>query len=117
MGNSEEYKHIKVSSGHGDEVVIKAGVRDDDLPNTEVESVIEQRTEVVSANFELDEPDAPSESAELHKPVSSVESNKGYNPTTLEDINDAKMSKVQIVVIVLAVLAVVAFVVWYIAFK
>lgn len=110
MHDSDTYKHIKVSTGRNDEVVIKAGRRDDGADASSKEG----------AGKCAQHPSADPDSSQEEKPATAnaaTSSSSEYVPTTLEDLKTSKMSKVQIAVIALAVIAIAAFVVWYVAFS
>lgn len=131
MADTTGFTHITVSTDD-DDVVIQAGIADapeasgvpaepdEDLTaageETVEEEVVDDPGEPVAPAAVADDGSAEAEgSAEADGSPAAVAArpDDGYHETTLQDLQDAKMSSTQKVVIVVALLGIIAFVAWY----
>ena len=131
-GDAQKFSHISVASDDEDDVVIEAGA-----PRSrsygEGESVSQSaRDEATSAANKTAAADggegssespsrasapAPERAAKADKPAkASAPARKGYEETTLEDLESTKMSGMQKGIIAVALIGIVAFIVYYVAF-
>ena len=133
-GDAQKFSHISVASDDEDDVVIEAGA-----PRSrsygEGESVSQPARDEAPARAAATEATAagggegPSESpsrtsapaperaAKADKPAkASAPARKGYEETTLEDLEGTKMSGMQKGIIAVALIGIAAFIVYYVAF-
>ena len=139
-GDAQKFSHISVASDDEDDVVIEAGA-----PRSrsygEGESVSQPaRDEATSAanktaaagggegladrassgvaSAERASAPAPERAVKADKPArkTSAPARKGYEETTLEDLESTKMSGMQKGIIAVALIGIVAFIVYYVAF-
>ena len=116
-----EFEHIRIgASGKAEEpddgeVVIVAGAAaetsspSDEGPDPHTPEKSSSNPEDASQSVHADE-----KGTEKSHGAHAAESEEGYRPTTLEDIDSSRMPKAQIAVIVVAVLGLAAFAAWYI---
>lgn len=133
-GDAQKFSHISVASDDEDDVVIEAGA-----PRSrsygEGESAARPAGDKAPARAaateaaEADGGEGPSESpsrastpaperaAKADKPAkASAPARKGYEETTLEDLESTKMSGMQKGIIAVALIGIAAFIVYYVAF-
>lgn len=133
-GDAQKFSHISVASDDEDDVVIEAGaprVRSygegesaAQPAGDEVAASAANKTSVVAggegladrasagaAPAERVSTPAPERAAKADKPA-----RKGYEETTLADLEDTKMSGMQKGIIAVALIGIVAFIVYYVAF-
>lgn len=132
-GDAQKFSHISVASDDEDDVVIEAGA-----PRSrsygEGESVSQpardEATSAANKTAAADGGEGPSESpsrastpaperaAKADKPArkTSAPARKGYEGTTLEDLEGTKMSGMQKGIIAVALIGIAAFIVYYVAF-
>lgn len=134
-GDAQKFSHISVASDDEDDVVIEAGA-----PRSrsygEGESASQPAggeaagSAAATEAAEADGGEGPSESpsrastpaperaAKADKPArkTSAPARKGYEETTLEDLEGTKMSGMQKGIIAVALMGIVAFIVYYVAF-
>lgn len=132
MADTTGFTHITVSTDD-DDVVIQAGIADapaapdapvapDAPPESDEGSPVvggEPASAAVDGPAEADAPemaagDAPASAGGAPATPAAARPDDGYRETTLQDIEDAKMSSTQKVVIIAALLGIIAFVVWYV---
>ena len=130
-GDAQKFSHISVASDDEDDVVIEAGA-----PRSrsygEGESASQPAGDEAPARAAATEADggegsseppsrastpAPERAAKADKPAkASAPARKGYEETTLEDLESTKMSGMQKGIIVVALIGIAAFIVYYVAF-
>lgn len=133
-GDAQKFSHISVASDDEDDVVIEAGA-----PRSrsygEGESVSRPARDEAPARAAATEATAadggegsseppsrastpaPERAAKADKPAkASAPARKGYEETTLEDLEGTKMSGMQKGIIAVALIGIVAFIVYYVAF-
>lgn len=132
-GDAQKFSHISVASDDEDDVVIEAGA-----PRSrsygEGESASQpaggEATSAANKTAAADGGEGPSESpsrasapaperaAKADKPArkTSAPARKGYEETTLEDLESTKMSGMQKGIIAVALIGIAAFIVYYVAF-
>ena len=133
-GDAQKFSHISVASDDEDDVVIEAGA-----PRSrsygEGESAARPAGDEAPARAaateaaEADGGEGPSESpsrvstpaperaVKADKPATaSASARKGYEETTLEDLESTKMSGMQKGIIAVALIGIAAFIVYYVAF-
>lgn len=124
--SNKGFSHISVSAEEEDDVVIQAGAYQVDeaqnavsaadlgtAPNADAQPEVEERA--VSAATAAASSAASSDSvSEVRKQGAPKAS--GYQKTTLEDLENSKMSTRQKVIVVVAIIAVIAFAIYYLFF-
>lgn len=133
-GEAQKFSHISVASDDEDDVVIEAGAprfrsygegeSAAQPAGDEVAASAANKTSVVdggegfadrasagAAPAERVSTPAPERAAKADKPA-----RKGYEETTLADLEDTKMSGMQKGIIAVALIGIVAFIVYYVAF-
>lgn len=133
-GEAQKFSHISVASDDEDDVVIEAGaprvrsygegVSAAQPAGDEAAASAANKTSVVdggegfadrasagAAPAERVSTPAPERAAKADKPA-----RKGYEETTLADLEDTKMSGMQKGIIAVALIGIVAFIVYYVAF-
>ena len=133
-GDAQKISHISVASDDEDDVVIEAGA-----PRSrsygEGESVSQPARDEAPARAAATEATAadggegssespsrastpaPERAAKADKPAkASAPARKGYEETTLEDLESTKMSGMQKGIIAVALIGIAAFIVYYVAF-
>lgn len=134
-GDAQKFSHISVASDDEDDVVIEAGA-----PRSrsygEGESVSQPARDEAPARAAATEATAadggegpseppsrastpaPERAAKADKPArkASAPARKGYEETTLEDLESTKMSGMQKGIIAVALIGIAAFIVYYVAF-
>lgn len=133
-GDAQKFSHISVASDDEDDVVIEAGAprfrsygegesaaqpAGDEAAASAVNktSVVDggegfaDRASAGAAPAERVSTPAPERAAKADKPA-----RKGYEETTLADLEDTKMSGMQKGIIAVALIGIVAFIVYYVAF-
>ena len=133
-GDAQKFSHISVASDDEDDVVIEAGA-----PRSrsygEGESVSQPARDEAPARAAATEATAadggegsseppsraftpaPERAAKADKPAkASASARKGYEETTLEDLESTKMSGMQKGIIAVALIGIAAFIVYYVAF-
>ena len=115
-GEAQKFSHISVASDDEDDVVIEAGA-----PRFrsygEGESAAQPAGDEAAASAANKTP-APERAAKADKPArkASAPARKGYEETTLADLEGTKMSGMQKGIIAVALIGIVAFIVYYVAF-
>lgn len=134
-GDAQKFSHISVASDDEDDVVIEAGAprsrsygegepaaqpARDEAPARAVASAA---TAADGGEGSSEPPSrastpAPERAAKADKPArkASAPARKGYEETTLEDLEGTKMSGMQKGIIAVALIGIVAFIVYYVAF-
>lgn len=133
-GDAQKFSHISVASDDEDDVVIEAGApRSRSYGEGESASQLARdeapasaaATEATAADGGegSSEPPsrastpAPERAAKADKPATaSASARKGYEETTLEDLESTKMSGMQKGIIAVALIGIAAFIVYYVAF-
>lgn len=132
-GDAQKFSHISVASDDEDDVVIEAGAprfRSYGEGEPAVQPARDEAaTSAANKTAEADGGEGPSESpsrastpaperaAKADKPAkASAPARKGYEETTLEDLEGTKMSGMQKGIIAVALIGIVAFIVYYVAF-
>lgn len=134
-GDAQKFSHISVASDDEDDVVIEAGAprsrsyREGESVSQPARDEAPARaaaTEATAADGGegLSEPPsrastpAPERAAKADKPArkASAPARKGYEETTLEDLEGTKMSGMQKGIIAVALIGIAAFIVYYVAF-
>ena len=133
-GDAQKFSHISVASDDEDDVVIEAGAprsRSYGEGEPAAQAAGDEATGSAAATeaAEADGGEGPSESptrastpaperaAKADKPAkTSAPARKGYEETTLEDLEGTKMSGMQKGIIAVALIGIVAFIVYYVAF-
>ena len=133
-GDAQKFSHISVASDDEDDVVIEAGAprsrsygegESASQPSGDEAAASEVATEAAEAGGGegSSEPSpqacvpASERAAKAGKPAkASASARKGYEETTLEDLESTKMSSMQKGIIAVALIGIVAFIVYYVAF-
>lgn len=133
-GDAQKFSHISVASDDEDDVVIEAGAprsrsygegESASQPAGDEALARAAATEATAADGGegSSEPPsrastpAPERAAKADKPATaSASARKGYEETTLEDLEGTKMSGMQKGVIAVALIGIAAFIVYYVAF-
>ena len=134
-GDAQKFSHISVASDDEDDVVIEAGAprfrsygegeSASQPAGDEVEaSAVANKATAADGGEGSSEPPsrvstpAPERAAKADKPArkTSAPARKGYEETTLEDLEGTKMSGMQKGIIAMALIGIVAFIVYYVAF-
>lgn len=134
-GDAQKFSHISVASDDEDDVVIEAGAprsrsygegefavqpSGDEAAASEVpiEAAAADGGEGPSESPSRASTPAPERAAKADKPArkTSAPARKGYEETTLEDLEGTKMSGMQKGIIAVALIGIVAFIVYYVAF-
>lgn len=127
-GDAQKFSHISVASDDEDDVVIEAGaprsrsygegesVSQPARDEAPARAAATEATAVDGGEGSSEPPSrastpAPERAAKADKPA-----RKGYEETTLEDLEGTKMSGMQKGIIVVALIGIVAFIVYYVAF-
>lgn len=117
-GDAQKFSHISVASDDEDDVVIEAGApRFRSYGEGESAAQPAGDEAAASAAKRVSTP-APERAAKADKPArkASAPARKGYEETTLADLEDTKMSGMQKGIIAVALIGIVAFIVYYVAF-
>lgn len=132
-GDAQKFSHISVASDDEDDVVIEAGAprsrsygegepaaqpSGDEAAASEVpiEAAEAAGGEGPSESPSRASTPAPERAAKADKPAkASAPARKGYEETTLEDLEGTKMSGMQKGIIAVALIGIVAFIVYYVA--
>ena len=133
-GDAQKFSHISVTSDDEDDVVIEAGAprsrsygegESTSQPARDEATARAAATEATAADGGEgpSEPPsrastpAPERAAKADKPAkASAPARKGYEETTLEDLEGTKMSGMQKGIIAVALIGIAAFIVYYVAF-
>ena len=140
-GDAQKFSHISVASDDEDDVVIEAGAPrfrsygegepaaqpagDEAAANAANKAAatgggegFADRASVGTAPAERASTPAPEHAAKADKPArkTSAPARKGYEETTLEDLEGTKMSGMQKGIIAVALIGIAAFIVYYVAF-
>lgn len=133
-GDAQKFSHISVASDDEDDVVIEAGAprsrsygegESASQPAGDEALARAAATEATAADGGegSSEPPsrastpAPERAAKADKPATaSASARKGYEETTLEDLEGTKMSGMQKGIIAVALIGIAAFIVYYVAF-
>lgn len=133
-GDAQKFSHISVASDDEDDVVIEAGAprsrsygegesasqpAGDEAP---ARAAATEAAEADGGEGPGESPSrastpAPERAAKADKPATaSASARKGYEETTLADLEDTKMPDMQKGIIAVALIGIVAFIVYYVAF-
>ena len=133
-GDAQKFSHISVASDDEDDVVIEAGAprsrsyeegesasqpAGDEAP---ARAAATEATAADGGEGSSEPPSrasipAPERAAKADKPATaSASTRKGYEETTLEDLESTKMSGMQKGIIAVALIGIAAFIVYYVAF-
>ena len=132
-GDAQKFSHISVASDDEDDVVIEAGTprfRSYGEGETAAQPAGDEATSAANKTAAADGGEGPSEppsrastpaperAAKADKPArkASAPARKGYEETTLEDLESTKMSGMQKGIIAVALIGIAAFIVYYVAF-
>lgn len=140
-GDAQKFSHISVASDDEDDVVIEAGAprfrsygegepaaqptRDEAAASAANKTAaadggegFADRASSGVAPAERASTSAPERAAKADKPArkASAPARKGYEETTLEDLEGTKMSGMQKGIIAVALIGIAAFIVYYVAF-
>ena len=133
-GDAQKFSHISVASDDEDDVVIEAGAprfrsyREGESAaqpaGDEAAASAANKTSVVDGGEgfanRASTGAAPAERVSAHAPERAAKADKparkGYEETTLADLEDTKMSGMQKGIIAVALIGIVAFIVYYVAF-
>lgn len=132
-GDAQKFSHISVASDDEDDVVIEAGTprfRSYGEGEPASQPAGDEATSAANKTAAADGGEGPSESpsrastpaperaAKADKPArkTSAPARKGYEETTLEDLEGTKMSGMQKGIIAVALIGIAAFIVYYVAF-
>ena len=132
-GDAQKFSHISVASDDEDDVVIEAGTprfRSYGEGEPAAQPAGDEATSAANKTAAADGGEGPSESpsrastpaperaAKADKPArkTSAPARKGYEETTLEDLEGTKMSGMQKGIIAVALIGIAAFIVYYVAF-
>ena len=133
-GDAQKFSHISVASDDEDDVVIEAGaprsrsygegesasqLARDEAPAraAATEATAADGGEGLSESPSRASTPAPERAAKADKPAkASAPARKGYEETTLEDLESTKMSGMQKGIIAVALIGIAAFIVYYVAF-
>lgn len=135
IGDAQKFSHISVASDDEDDVVIEAGaprsrsygegesasqLARDEAP---ARAAATEAAEADGGEGSSESPSrastpAPERAAKADKPArkTSAPARKGYEETTLEDLESTKMSGMQKGIIAVALIGIAAFIVYYVAF-
>lgn len=131
-GDAQKFSHISVASDDEDDVVIEAGAprsrsygegESTSQPARDEATSAANKTAAADGGEGSSEPPsrastpAPERAAKADKPAkASAPARKGYEETTLEDLESTKMSGMQKGIIAVALIGIAAFIVYYVAF-
>ena len=132
-GDAQKFSHISVASDDEDDVVIEAGAprfrsygegepavqpaRDEAATSAANKTAAADGGEGPSESPSRASTPAPERAAKADKPAkASAPARKGYEETTLEDLEGTKMSGMQKGIIAVALIGIAAFIVYYVAF-
>ena len=133
-GDAQKFSHISVASDDEDDVVIEAGAPrsrsygegetaaqpagDEAEASAATEATAADGGEGPSESPSRASTPAPERAAKADKPArkASAPARKGYEETTLADLESTKMSGMQKGIIAVALIGIVAFIVYYVAF-
>ena len=133
-GDAQKFSHISVASDDEDDVVIEAGTprfrsygegESASQPagdEAEASAAANKATAADGGEGSSEPPSrastpAPERAAKADKPATaSASARKGYEETTLEDLESTKMSGMQKGIIAVALIGIAAFIVYYVAF-
>lgn len=133
-GDAQKFSHISVASDDEDDVVIEAGaprsrsygegepVSQPARDEAPARAAATEATAADGGEGSSEPPSrastpAPERAAKADKPAkASAPARKGYEETTLEDLESTKMSGMQKGIIAVALIGIVAFIVYYVAF-
>ena len=140
-GDAQKFSHISVASDDEDDVVIEAGAprsrsygegesvsqpARDEAPARAANKTaaagggegLADRASSGVASAERASAPAPERAVKADKPArkTSAPARKGYEETTLEDLESTKMSGMQKGIIAVALIGIAAFIVYYVAF-
>ena len=131
-GDAQKFSHISVASDDEDDVVIEAGTprfrsygegEPAAQPAGDEATSAANKTAAADGGEGSSEPPsrastpAPERAAKADKPAkASAPARKGYEETTLEDLESTKMSGMQKGIIAVALIGIAAFIVYYVAF-
>ena len=131
-GDAQKFSHISVASDDEDDVVIEAGAprsRSYGEGESAARPAGDKATSAANKTAATDGGEGPSEppsqacapaperAAKADKPATaSASTRKGYEETTLEDLESTKMSGMQKGIIAVALIGIAAFIVYYVAF-
>lgn len=133
-GDAQKFSHISVASDDEDDVVIEAGAprfrsygegESASQPagdEAAARAAATEATAVDGGEGSSESPSraftpAPERAAKADKPAkASAPARKGYEETTLEDLEGTKMSGMQKGIIAVALIGIAAFIVYYVAF-
>ena len=131
-GDAQKFSHISVASDDEDDVVIEAGTprfrsygegESAAQPAGDEATSAANKTAAAGGGEGSSEPPsrastpAPERAAKADKPAkASAPARKGYEETTLEDLESTKMSGMQKGIIAVALIGIAAFIVYYVAF-
>lgn len=132
-GDAQKFSHISVASDDEDDVVIEAGTprfRSYGEGEPAAQPAGDEATSAANKTAAADGGEGPSESpsrastpaperaAKADKPArkASAPARKGYEETTLADLEGTKMSGMQKGIIAVALIGIAAFIVYYVAF-
>ena len=131
-GDAQKFSHISVASDDEDDVVIEAGAprsRSYGEGEPAAQPAGDEATSAANKTAAAGGGEGPSESpsrastpaperaAKADKPAkTSAPARKGYEETTLEDLEGTKMSGMQKGIIAVALIGIAAFIVYYVAF-
>lgn len=132
-GDAQKFSHISVASDDEDDVVIEAGAprsRSYGEGESAARPAGDEATSAANKTAAADGGEGPSESpsraftpaperaVKADKPArkTSAPARKGYEETTLEDLESTKMSGMQKGIIAVALIGIAAFIVYYVAF-
>ena len=133
-GDAQKFSHISVASDDEDDVVIEAGAprfrsygEDEPAAQPAGDEAVASAAATEAAEADggegSSEPPlrastpAPERAAKADKPATaSASTRKGYEETTLEDLEGTKMSGMQKGIIAVALIGIAAFIVYYVAF-
>ena len=132
-GDAQKFSHISVASDDEDDVVIEAGAprsRSYGEGEPAAQPAGDEATSAANKTAAAGGGEGPSESpsrastpaperaVKADKPArrASAPARKGYEETTLEDLESTKMSSMQKGIIAVALIGIAAFIVYYVAF-
>ena len=131
-GDAQKFSHISVASDDEDDVVIEAGTprfrsygegepaaqpAGDEATSAANKTAAAGGGEGSSESPSRAFTSAPERAAKADKPAkASAPARKGYEETTLEDLEGTKMSGMQKGIIAVALIGIAAFIVYYVAF-
>lgn len=132
-GDAQKFSHISVASDDEDDVVIEAGAPRSrsygegesaaQPARDEAAASAANKTAAADGGEGSSEPPlrastpAPERAAKADKPATaSASTRKGYEETTLADLEGTKMSGMQKGIIAVALIGIAAFIVYYVAF-